>query len=70
MRARRHDIQKVYVNDAEGLELIIQGVVTVENKEKAAEVHDFVAHAQVVGSESGNPRLKNYLVLVPSVTKH
>ena len=70
VRARGHDVQKVYLNDADGLELMITGVVTVEHKEKVADVHDFVAYAQVVGSESGNPRLKNYQVRVPSVTKH
>lgn len=63
-------MQKVYVNDAEGFELIITGVVTVDHKEKASDVHDFVAYAQVVGPESGNPRMKSYRVLIPSVASH
>ena len=70
MRARRHEVQKVYLNDAEGLELIIQGTVAVDHKDKAADVHDFVAHTQVVKSEFGDPRLQKYQVLVPSLTKH
>ena len=70
MRGRRHDVHKVYLNDTEGLELIITGVVTVEHKEKASDVHDFVAHAEVVGSEAENPQLKKYQVLVPTVPKH
>ena len=66
VRARHHEVEKVYLNDAEGLQLVITGVVIVKGVDKTPETHEFVAWALLVGSQSENPRIKHYQVLIPS----
>lgn len=61
--ARRHEVLKVYLNEAAGLDLLIIGGLVVTFNDGSRSSHEFASRAQIHNHESNNPRISQYRVL-------
>ena len=59
---RHHEIQRVYVNDAQGLEIIVIGTMTASTHEGTKSNHGFMARA-VLSDIKSQPKISMYRVL-------
>ena len=70
--SRRHEVRKVFACDTDGeiLDLILAGVVEVENSDHHKHTHEFIVRSVVVHSKTLHPRVKHYQVVVPAPRTH
>jgi len=64
--SRRHEVLKVYANNADGLDLLLIGAVTVQAVDGTPKTHEFVPRAVIHDSGPGAPKVKHYQVLIPA----
>lgn len=62
--ARRHEVLKIYLNEAAGLDLFIIGGLVMTSNDGSQSSHEFVARAQIHDHESNNPRISQYRMLL------
>ncbi|KAK3045202.1 hypothetical protein LTR09_013083 [Extremus antarcticus] len=63
LATRRHEVERVFINDAEEVDLVIVGSMTASTRDGEESTHSFLARALLRGQD-GKPKIRRYQVLI------
>lgn len=65
VRSRHHEVRQVFISDRNGLELVLFGIVEIETLHEKRSIHEFLARVDFAHSETFDPRIRRYQILLP-----